>query len=94
LNAAGQTAGMRNLLRGIGRILTLTGIINLAWLLVNWWTGRPIGQLQILGLLVLALGLTLLRIRPDEKPVKSNLSPSQREEEKRKHKSWIESGKN
>ena len=67
---------MRNLLRGIGRILTLTGIINLAWLLV------------------LALGLTLLRIRPDEKPVKSNLSPSQREEEKRKHKSWIESGKN
>jgi hypothetical protein len=85
---------MRNLLRGIGRILTLTGIINLAWLLVNWWTGRPIGQLQILGLLVLALGLTLLRIRPDEKPVKSNLSPSQREEEKRKHKSWIESGKN
>ncbi|HOE35161.1 MAG: hypothetical protein GX415_01575 [Chloroflexi bacterium] len=85
---------MRNLLRGIGRILTLTGIINLAWLLVNWWTGKPIGQLQILGLLVLALGLTLLRIRPDEKPVKSNLSPSQREEEKRKHKSWIESGKN
>ena len=85
---------MKTLLRSFGRILTLTGIINLAWLLVNWWTGKPIGQLQILGLLVLALGFSLLRIHPDEKPPKASLSPSQREEDKHKHKSWIESGKN
>ena len=84
---------MKTLLRSFGRILTLVGLANLAWLLVNWWTGKPIGQLQILGLLVLALGFTLLRVRPDEKPQKATLSPSQREEEKHKHKSWIESGK-
>ena len=85
---------MKTLLRSFGRILTLVGLANLAWLLVNWWTGKPIGQLQILGLLVLVLGLTLLRVRPDEKPIKKSLSPSQREEERHKHKSWIESGKN
>jgi hypothetical protein len=85
---------MKTLLRSFGRILTLVGLANLAWLLVNWWTGKAIGQLQILGLLVLALGLTLLRVRPQEKPAKAALSPSQREEEKHKHKSWIESGKN
>ena len=84
---------MKTLLRSFGRILTLVGLANLAWLLVNWWTGKAIGQLQILGLLVLALGLTLLRVHPQEKPAKAALSPSQREEEKHKHKSWIESGK-
>ncbi|MEL7645272.1 MAG: hypothetical protein AAGU04_03245 [Anaerolineaceae bacterium] len=85
---------MKNLLRSFGRILTLVGLASLAWLLLNWWTGEPIDQLQILGLLVLALGITLLRSRPDEKPRKKALTPSEREEEKHKHKSWIESGKN
>ena len=85
---------MKTILRSFGRILTLVGMASLAWLLVNWWTGKPIGQLQILGLLVLVLGLTLLRVRPEEKPQKKGLSPSQREEEKHKHKSWLESGKN
>ncbi len=85
---------MKTLLRSFGRILTLVGLANLAWLLINWWAGKPIEQLQILGLLVLVLGLTLLRVRPEEKPRKATLSPSQREEEKHKHKSWIESGKN
>lgn len=85
---------MKTLLRSFGRILTLVGLANLAWLLINWWAGKPIEQLQILGLLVLVLGLTLLRVRPDEKPRQTTLSPSQREEEKHKHKSWIESGKN
>ncbi|MGV7976917.1 MAG: hypothetical protein AB2L16_08580 [Anaerolineaceae bacterium] len=85
---------MKTLLRSFGRILTLVGLASLAWLLINWWAGKPIGQLQILGLLVLVLGLTLLRVHPDEKPRQTRLSPSQREEEKHKHKSWIESGKN
>jgi len=85
---------MKTLLRSFGRILTLVGLVNLAWLLIKWWAGKPIGQLQILGLLVLVLGLTLLRVHPDEKPRQTRLSPSQREEEKHKHKSWIESGKN
>ena len=84
---------MKTLLRSFGRILTLVGLASLAWLLINWWAGKPIGQLQILGLLVLVLGLTLLRVHPDEKPRQTRLSPSQREEEKHKHKSWIESGK-
>jgi hypothetical protein len=84
---------MKTLLRSFGRVLTLVGLASLAWLLFNWWTGKPIGQLQILGLLVLVLGLTLLRLRPDDKPPRSSLAPSQREEEKHKHKSWIESGK-
>ena len=85
---------MKTLLRSFGRILTLVGLASLAWLLINWWAGKPIGQLQILGLLVLVLGLTLLRVHPDEKPRQTTLSPSQREEEKHKHKSWFESGKN
>ncbi len=85
---------MKTLLRSFGRILTLVGLASLAWLLINWWAGKPIGQLQILGLLMLVLGLTLLRVHPDEKPRQTRLSPSQREEEKHKHKSWIESGKN
>lgn len=85
---------MKTLLRSFGRILTLVGLASLAWLLINWWAGKPIGQLQILGLLVLVLGLTLLRVHPDEKPRQTRLSPSQCEEEKHKHKSWIESGKN
>ena len=85
---------MKTLLRSFGRILTLVGLASLAWLLINWWAGKPIGQLQILGLLVLVLGLTLLRVHPDEKPRQTRLSPSQREEEKHKHKSWIESEKN
>ncbi len=84
---------MKTLLRSFGRILTLVGLASLAWLLINWWAGKPIEQLQILGLLVLVLGLTLLRVRPEENLVRQRfLLPARGGEAQTQI--LIESGKN
>jgi len=84
---------MEGLLKKVGKILTFLGIANLIWLVWCWVRDLPIASYQILGLLVLVLGLALLS-RPSKAEVEAEeASPSRREEQKSQHKSWIESGK-
>jgi hypothetical protein len=80
-------------LKKIGRVLTILGLANLIWLVWCWVRSLPIASYQILGLLVLVLGLALLSRPGKAEEEGEEISPSRREERKYQHKSWIESGK-
>ncbi len=92
VNQIDPQARMKTLLRSFGRILTLVGLANLAWLLINCGRANRLGSFRSWGCWCWYWASPAARA-PGRKTRRQRF-PSQREEEKHKHKSWIESGKN